>query len=62
MTSINLEKSLEYLKIQESLRSENLTEYYLCKWVFLNVFLYSERYYTSTKQIIELAKTLRLFA
>ena len=62
MTSINLEKSLEYLKIQESLRSENLTEYYLCKWVFLNVFLYSERYYTSTKQIIELAKTFRLFA
>ena len=24
MTSVNLEKTLEYLKIQESLRSENL--------------------------------------
>ena len=35
MMSVNLEKSLEHLKIQESLRSENLTEYYLCKGIFL---------------------------
>ena len=28
MTSVNLEKTLEYLKIQESWRAENLTEYY----------------------------------
>ena len=49
MTSVNLEKTLEYLKIQESLRSENLTEYYLCKGIFLYVFLYPERYYASKK-------------
>ena len=35
MTSVNLEKSLEHLKIQENLRSENNTEYYLCKGIFL---------------------------
>ena len=34
MTSVNLEKNLEYFKIQESLRSENLTKYYLCKGIF----------------------------
>ena len=34
LTSVNLEKTLEYLKIQESLRSENLTKYYLCKGLF----------------------------
>ena len=28
MTSVNLEKILECFKIQEGLRSENLTEYY----------------------------------
>ena len=49
MTSVNLEKTLEYLKIQESLRSENLTEYCLSKGIFLYVFLYPERYYTSKK-------------
>ena len=40
MTSVNLEKSREYCKIGESLRSENLIEYYLCKGIFLYVFLY----------------------
>ena len=35
MTSIKLGKTLEYLKIQESLRSENLIEYYLCERIFL---------------------------
>ena len=34
MTSVKLEKTLEYLKIKESLRSENLTEYHLCKGIF----------------------------
>ena len=38
MTSVNLGKSLKYFKIQENLQSENLTEYYLCKGVFLYVF------------------------
>ena len=49
MKSANLEKTLKCLKIQESLRSENLTEYYLCKGIFLYVFIYPERYYTTTK-------------
>ena len=35
MKSVNLEKTLEYLKIQESFWSENLTKYYLCKGLFL---------------------------
>ena len=35
-----LEKTSEYLKIQERLRSENLTEYYLPKGIFLYVFFY----------------------
>ena len=40
MTSVNLEKSLEYLKIEESLRFENFIEYYLCEGIFLYVFLF----------------------
>ena len=35
MTSFNLGKILQYFKIQENLRSENLTKYYLCKEIFL---------------------------
>ena len=50
MTFIKLEKTLEYSKIQESLLSENLTNYYLCKGIFLYVFLCPERYSTNTKQ------------
>ena len=46
MTSISLEETLEYLKIQ---RSEKHTAYYLCKGKFLYVFLYPEIYYTGTK-------------
>ena len=38
MTSVNLEKFLEYLRIQKSLRSENLTKYYLCKGIFYMFF------------------------
>ena len=37
---LQLEKTSEYLKIQERLRSENLTEYYLPKGIFLYVFVY----------------------
>ena len=44
MRSVNLEKTLEYLKIQEIVRSENLTAYYLCKGITLKVFLYPERH------------------
>ena len=63
MTSINLEKTLEYPKIQESLRSENLTEYYLCKGMFFLCFSLSWKilYKHKVKQIIELARTLWLF-
>ena len=38
MTSINSEKTLDYLKIQENLRSGNLTEFYLYKGIFLCFF------------------------
>ena len=60
MTSVNLEEILKYLKIKESLRSENLANYYLCKGIFLFVFIYPEIYYIKhkVKQITELAKTL----
>ena len=43
---LELEKTLEYLKIQESLLSENVTKYY--RNIFI-CFLYPERYYTNTK-------------
>ena len=49
MTSVNLGKTLEYLKTQESLRSENVTKCYLCKRISLYVFLYPERHYTNIK-------------
>ena len=49
MTSANLEKTLEYLKIQECWQPENITEYYICVKENFYVFLYPERYYTSTK-------------
>ena len=61
MTSVNLEKTLSFFKIQHGLPFENLTEYYLQKIIFYMFFLYPERYYTNKhkiKQIIELAKTL----
>ena len=40
-----LEKIFEYFKIQESLPSENVTEY---KEYVLYIFSYPRRYYTST--------------
>ena len=48
MTSVNLEKTLEYLKTQESLRSENLKSIIYVNEQFY-VFLYRERYYTTAK-------------
>ena len=63
MMSVNLEKTLKYLKIQESLRSENLTECYLCKVIFLCFsLLWKILHKHKIKQVIELAKTLCLFA
>ena len=58
MASFNLEKALKYLRIEESLRSENLTEYYLYKEIFLCFSLPRKILYKhKVKQIIELAKT-----
>ena len=58
MTSVNLEKTLEYLKIQESLRSENLKKYYLCKWIVLCFSIpWKILYNRKVKQIIELTNT-----
>ena len=42
MTFNSLEKTLGYLTIEESLRSEDYTEYYSCKGIFLYVFFYPE--------------------
>ena len=50
ISSIILGKALKYVKIQESLRSENLAEYYLCKGMFLFIFLLTERYWTNTTE------------
>ena len=38
MTSVNLEKLVEYLKIQESLQSQNFTENYLCITKYFDIF------------------------
>ena len=38
MTYFNFGKTLEYLKIQESLRSKKLTEHYLCQGIFYMFF------------------------
>ena len=47
--SFNLENNLEYHRIQESLLSGNLTEYNLCKRIFLYVSLYPKKNCTSKK-------------
>ena len=38
MTSVNLEKLVEYLKIQESWQSQNFTENYLCTTKYFDIF------------------------
>ena len=64
MTSVNLQKTLEYLNFQESLPSENLTKCYLCKRIFLYVFFLAWKilYKHKVKKIVELAKPLWFFA
>ena len=64
MTSLKLEKSLKYLQFQENVSSENPTEYYLWKGIFLYVFFLSWKILCKHKiyQITELAKTWWLFA
>ena len=55
MTSVNLEKTHEYLKIQESLRSENLTKYY--RNIFICFTLpWKILYKHKVKQITDLAR------
>ena len=59
MTSVNLDKTLKYFKIQESLRSENFTKYYLCKGMFLRFSLpWKILCKHKVKQITELARIL----
>ena len=43
MTSVNLKKSLEYLKVQESLRSENFLQHYLYREEYIDMFFFSPR-------------------
>ena len=63
MTSVKLEETLKYFEIQESLRSENLTKYYLCKGIFLYFFFtLKDIMQPQSKQITELTRTFRLFA
>ena len=45
MTIVNLEKILEYLKIQERLRSQNFTEYYLRVKEYFDMFFSTSRYF-----------------
>ena len=53
-----LTKTLEYLKIQESLRCKNLIEYYLCNGILLCFsLLWKILYKYEVKQINEVAKT-----
>lgn len=40
MTSVNLKKSLEYLKVQESLRSENFLQHYLYREEYIDMFFF----------------------
>ena len=50
MKSVNLEKTLEYLKIQENLRSENFGEYYLSIQEYFDILLGTPKTcFTSTK-------------
>ena len=60
MAPVNSEKYLEFPKMQERLWSENITSI-IYKKEYLYVFLYPERYCTSTKQN-ELFIYLKLYA
>ena len=46
---VNYEKTIFDKKSNLNLQPENLAGYYLCKGIFLYVFLYPERYCTSGK-------------
>ena len=48
MTYVKLVKTQEYLKIQESLRSQ-ISHNIIYTKEYFHVFFYPERYYTSTK-------------
>ena len=57
MTSVSLEKTVEYLKILESLRYENVTKYYRNILICFSLpwkILYKHK----VKQITEIATTL----
>lgn len=52
MMPVNLEKKLEYLQIQECLRSENFTDYYFCIMEYFNLFLSTSTYIPQAKNKI----------
>ena len=49
----NLGKTIEYLKIQKVYSLKNLKLFYLCKIIFLFVFLYPERYHRTLGGLLE---------
>ena len=49
MTFVSLEKTLDHLTVQESLRSENLTEYYL--FLYLCIKEHFDLSFSTPKQI-----------
>ena len=52
MMSINLEKNLEYFKVQKSLRSENFTELYLCIKGQIDMFFSTSKHISQAKHEI----------
>ena len=62
MAFVNCEKTLKYLKLQESLRSENLRKYYLHTKGYFYTFFSTLKYIeVQSNKVIILAKTLRSF-
>ena len=60
MTSVNLEKTLEYLKIPKSSRSE---KYYMCVKEYFDILFFTLKciHKQKNKCITEPAKTIKLF-
>ena len=57
---LNIERTFRYLKIQDSLPSENVTEYYLCIKKYFEIFSLSRDIFDQhkIKEVIELVTTL----
>ena len=62
MTSVNLENTLENLKIQENLAIWKFTEFYLCTKEYFDMFSSIPKFCKrKMKEVIKLVKTLWLF-